>query len=33
MLGPRGSPSAADLFAILRVLQERAGVKLTVEAA
>jgi len=33
MLGPRGNPSTANFFAILRVLQKRAGVKLTVRAA
>jgi DNA-binding phage protein len=33
MLGPRGNPNTANLFAILRVLQKCAGVKLTVKAA
>lgn len=33
MLGPRGNPNTASFFAILRVLQERTGVKLTVKAA
>ncbi len=33
MLGPQGNPSTANFFAILRVLQEKAGVKLTVKAA
>jgi hypothetical protein len=33
MLGPRGNPSTGSFFAILRVLQEKAGVKLTVRAA
>ncbi len=33
MLGPRGNPSTANFFAILQVLQKRAGVKLTVNAA
>jgi len=33
MLGPGGNPSTANFFAILRVLQKRAGVKLTVKAA
>jgi DNA-binding phage protein len=33
MLGPRGNPSTANFFAILQVLQKRAGVKLTVKAA
>lgn len=33
MLGPSGNPSTANFFAILRVLQKRAGVKLTVKAA
>jgi hypothetical protein len=33
MLGPGGNPSTANFFAILRVLQEKAGVKLTVKAA
>jgi DNA-binding phage protein len=33
MLGPQGNPSTANFFAILRVLQKRAGVRLTVRAA
>ena len=33
MLGPRGNPNTANFFAILRVLQKRIGVKLTVKAA
>jgi len=33
MLGPRGNPNTANLFAILRVLQKNVGVKLTVMAA
>lgn len=33
MLGPDGNPSTANFFAILQVLQKRAGVKLTVKAA
>ena len=33
MLGPQGNPSTANFFAILQVLQKRAGVKLTVKAA
>lgn len=33
MLGPHGNPNTANLFAILRVLQENVGVKLTVKAA
>jgi len=33
MLGPSGNPSTANFFAILQVLQKRAGVKLTVRAA
>jgi hypothetical protein len=33
MLGARGNPSTADFFAILQVLQKRAGVKLTVKVA
>jgi DNA-binding phage protein len=33
MLGPNGNPSTANFFAILRVLQKTAGVKLTVKAA
>lgn len=33
MLGPKGNPSAANFFAVLQVLQKRAGVKLTVKAA
>ncbi len=33
MQGPWGNPSTAKFFAILQVLQKRAGVKLTVKAA
>ena len=33
MLGPGGNPSTANFFAVLQVLQKRAGVKLTVKAA
>jgi DNA-binding phage protein len=33
MLGPQGNPSTANFFAILQVLQKRAGVRLTVKAA
>jgi len=33
MLGPQGNPSTANFFAILRVLQKRTGVRLTVKAA
>lgn len=33
MLGPSGNPSTANFFALLQVLQRRAGVKLTVKAA
>ena len=33
MLGPRGNPNTANFFAILVVLQQRVGVKLTVQAA
>ena len=33
MLGPAGNPSTATFFAILQVVQKRAGVKLTVKAA
>ena len=33
MLGRGGNPSTASFFAILRVLQKKAGVKLTVKAA
>jgi hypothetical protein len=33
MLGPGGNPNTASFFAILQVLQKRAGVKLTVKAA
>ena len=32
MLGPRGNPNTANFFAILRALQKRAGVTLTVRA-
>jgi DNA-binding phage protein len=33
MVGSGGNPRADNLFAILRVLQERTGVQLTVQAA
>lgn len=33
MMGADGNPRAENLFAILRVLQERTGVQLTVQAA
>ena len=33
MLGPRGNPSTANFFAIVRALQKSVGVKLTVKAA
>ncbi|MCC7157199.1 MAG: transcriptional regulator [Bryobacterales bacterium] len=33
MLGPSGNPNTRNFFAILRVLQKRVGVKLTVKAA
>lgn len=33
MVGPGGNPRADNLFAMLRVLQERTGVQLTVQAA
>jgi len=33
MLGPLGNPSTANFFAILEVLQQKTGVKLTVKAA
>lgn len=33
MLGPSGNPSTANFFAILRVLQEHAGIQLKVRAA
>jgi DNA-binding phage protein len=33
MLGPNGNPSTGNFFAILRVLQKRVGVRLTVKAA
>lgn len=33
MLGPTGNPNTANFFAILQVLQKRAGVKLIVKAA
>lgn len=33
MFGPRGSPTAANLFAVLAELQRHAGVQLTVTAA
>ena len=33
MLGPNGSPKAANFFAIVRALQEEVGVRLKVRAA
>jgi DNA-binding phage protein len=33
MLGPRGNPNTINFFAILRALQKRVGVTLTVRAA
>ena len=33
MLGPRGNPNTVNFFAILRALQKRVGVTLTVRAA
>ena len=33
MLGPRGNPNAANFFAIVRALQKKVGVRLTVRAA
>src|SRR5262249_38822806 len=33
MLGPRGNPNAANFFAIVRVLQKKVRVRLTVRAA
>jgi DNA-binding phage protein len=33
MLGPRGNPNTGNFFAILRALQKRVGVTLTVRAA
>jgi len=33
MLGPHGNPNTANFFAILRALQKRVGVTLTVRAA
>ena len=33
MLGPRGNPNTANFFAILRVLQKKVGLRLTVKAA
>ena len=33
MLGPNGNPNAANFFAIVRALQEKVGVRLTVRAA
>jgi hypothetical protein len=33
MLGPRGNPNTANFFAILRALQKRVGVTLTVRVA
>lgn len=33
MFGPKGNPNARNLFSVIGVLQERAGVSLHVEAA
>jgi DNA-binding phage protein len=33
MLGPNGNPNTANFFAVLRVLQEREGLRLRVKAA
>jgi len=33
MLGPRGNPSTENFFAILRVVQQKVGVRLRVHAA
>ena len=33
MLGPHGNPNAANFFAIVRALQKKVGVRLTVRAA
>ena len=33
MLGPNGNPKAANFFAIVRALQKKVGVRLTVKAA
>ncbi len=33
MLGPKGNPNAANFFAIVRALQRKVGVRLTVRAA
>ena len=33
MLGPKGSPKAANFFAIVRAMQKEVGVRLTVRAA
>lgn len=33
MLGPRGNPSTANFFAVLRALQKKVGVRLKVKAA
>ena len=33
MLGPRGNPNTSNFFAILRVLQQKVGVKLRARAA
>ena len=33
MFGPNGNPNTANFFAVLLVLQRRAGIKLTVKAA
>lgn len=32
MFGPKGNPNARNLFAVIGVLQEKAGVRLKVEA-
>ena len=33
MLGPKGNPNAANFFAIVRALQRKVGIRLTVRAA
>ena len=33
MLGPNGNPNAANFFALIRALQKKVGVRLTVRAA
>ena len=33
MLGPKGNPNATNFFAIVRALQKKVGVRLTVKAA